>query len=45
MAETFGEKYPREGMVFAMGTHSQRNWQWMIIGVIRLDPVTAPTLF
>lgn len=45
MAGKFGEEYPRRGMLFAMGTHSQRNWQWMIIGVIRMNPVTQPTLF
>lgn len=37
MMSKFGEEYPNKGMILAMGTHSQRNWQWMIIGVIRLS--------
>ena len=37
MKRVFGEEYPARGMAFAIGTHGQRNWQWMIIGVIRLD--------
>ncbi len=45
MASKFNEEYPRKGMVLAMGTHSQRNWQWMIIGVVRLDPILQTTLF
>lgn len=35
MAETFGQDYPRKGMLLAMGTHSRRSEQWMIVGVIR----------
>lgn len=45
MARVFGEEYPQKGMVLAMGTHGQRNWQWMIIGIIRLDQITQPGLF
>jgi hypothetical protein len=45
MNGTFGEQYPSKGMVFAMGTHGQRNWQWMIIGVIKLNNITQPNLF
>lgn len=37
MAKVFGEDYPRKGMLLALGTHGQRNWQWMIIGVLRVD--------
>ena len=43
MGAKFGEEFPQKGMLLAMGTHSQRNWQWMIVGVIRLDPVREPT--
>ena len=39
MHRVFGEEYPEKGMALAMGTHGQRNWQWMIIGVLRLDKV------
>lgn len=45
MSGVFGEEYPRKGMVLALGTHGQRNWQWMIIGIIRLDEITQPGLF
>lgn len=45
MVETFGEEYPRKGMLLAMGTHSRRPEQWMIVGVIRLDPITQGSLF
>ena len=33
----FNGRYPRAGMAFAMGTHSQRPDQWLLIGVLRLD--------
>ena len=45
MNDKFGCEYPKAGMVLAMGTHSQRNWQWMIVGVVRLNPILQPTLF
>jgi hypothetical protein len=35
--KTFGEEYPNKGMVFAMGTHSRRPDQWLLVGVLRLD--------
>lgn len=44
VVETFGERYPREGMVLAMGTHSRYPDVWMIIGVIRMASVTQPSL-
>jgi hypothetical protein len=34
---TFGKEYPQKGMVFAMGTHSRRPDQWLLVGVLRLD--------
>ncbi|WP_133065580.1 hypothetical protein [Niveispirillum lacus] len=37
MEVTFGEEYPRNGMAFAMGTHSRRPEQWLLVGVIRLN--------
>ncbi|RKK04675.1 hypothetical protein EBE87_23130 [Pseudoroseomonas wenyumeiae] len=39
MEQTFGEDYPNRGMAFAMGTHSRRAEQWLLVGVLRLDPV------
>ena len=35
--KTFGEEYPNREMVFAMGTHSWRPDQWLLVGVLRLD--------
>ena len=37
MEKTFGEDYPAKGMAFAMGTHSRRPDQWLLVGVLRLD--------
>ena len=37
MSRIFGNEYPARGMVFGMGTHSQRPDQWLLVGVIRLD--------
>lgn len=42
--DTFGRRYPNEGFVLAMGTHSRYPDVWMIIGVIRMAPVAQPTL-
>jgi hypothetical protein len=33
----YNERYPKAGMAFALGTHSQRPEQWLLIGVLRLD--------
>lgn len=44
MMRVFGEEYPKKGMLLAMGTHGQRNWQWMIIGVLRMDEIVQPSL-
>lgn len=45
MVETFGEKYPREGMLLAMGTHSRYPDKWMIVGVLKVpQPVQPPLL-
>ncbi|MGE0422458.1 MAG: hypothetical protein AB7O88_09355 [Reyranellaceae bacterium] len=45
MAEIFNEKYPARGMAFAMGTHSRRPKQWLLVGVLRVDRVSQRTLF
>ena len=31
--KTFGEEYPKKGMAFAMGTHSRRPDQWLLVRV------------
>jgi hypothetical protein len=40
----FNERYPAQGIAFAMGTHSQRPSQWLLVGVIRLDEDTQGSL-
>jgi len=37
MRHVFGEEYPRKGVAFALGTHSRRPDQWLLVGVIRVD--------
>lgn len=37
MRKTFEEDYPAKGMAFAMGVHSRRQEQWLLVGVLRLD--------
>jgi len=44
MEKTFGEEYPRKGLAFAMGTHSRRPEQWLLVGVLRIDQTTQLTL-
>ncbi len=44
VSDVFGRKYPKEGMVLAMGTHSRYPDKWMIIGVIKMNAVSQPTL-
>jgi hypothetical protein len=39
MTQLFGEDYPTKGMVFAMGTHSLYPDIWLLIGILRLDPI------
>jgi hypothetical protein len=43
MSKTFNEKYPRKGVVFAMGTHRFRPI-WLLVGVIRLDKISQTAL-
>jgi len=44
MDRVFNEHYPARGMAFAMGTHSRRAEQWLLVGVLRLDRVTQSSL-
>jgi hypothetical protein len=44
MVETFGERYPREGMLLAMGTHSRYPEVWMIVGVLKVGQAAQPPL-
>lgn len=36
LQEQFGQRFPGEGMMFAMGTHSRYPDNWMIIGIIKI---------
>jgi hypothetical protein len=45
MKRVFGDDYPRKGMLFAMGTHSQYPDTWLINGIIRLPDIEQGTLF
>lgn len=40
----FGTRFPREGMLFAMGTHSRYPDVWMIIGVLKIAKPDQPPL-
>lgn len=44
MKKVFGEEYPSEGMVFALGTHSRHPDTWLINGVIRLNEIRQLSL-
>lgn len=44
MQKTFGEEYPRKGMLLAMGTHSLYPDTWLINGVIRLSAIEQLSL-
>jgi len=45
MKEKFEGEYPDKGMVFALGTHSLRPKQWLLVGVIRLNETSQAQLF
>jgi hypothetical protein len=34
---TYEDDYPKKGMRFALGTHSRRSDQWLLVGVLRVD--------
>lgn len=44
MQSRFGEEYPREGMLLAMGTHSQYPDTWLINGIIRMNQIKQLSL-
>lgn len=38
MEAKFGDEWPKKGMVFAMGTHRNPNWEnWLLSGILRVD--------
>ncbi len=44
MGVVFNEEYVAAGMAFAMGTHSRHPDQWLLVGVLRLNPVPQTAL-
>ncbi len=39
MKQTFGKDYPTKGMAFVMGTHSKYPDTWLLVGILRIDPL------
>ena len=35
--ETFNDRYPKDGMAFALGNMAMRPQTWQLLGIIRLD--------
>lgn len=44
MNDVFNHDYPKKGMVLALGTHSRYPTTWLLVGIIRLDPVRQLSL-
>ncbi len=44
LRETYEGEYMKRGMRFALGTHSRRDTQWLLVGVIRVDDLSQPEL-
>lgn len=45
LQQTYEVEYPQRGMRFALGTHSRRNNQWLLVGVLRVDENPQAELF
>jgi hypothetical protein len=39
LKETYERDYVQRGLALAIGTHSRRNNQWLLVGIIRVDDV------
>lgn len=44
LKQTYEEQYLKKGMRFALGTHSRRDWQWLLVGILRVDGRAQPEL-
>lgn len=44
LKETYEVEYLQKGMRFALGTHSRRNQQWLLVGVLRADDLVQQEL-
>jgi len=45
LQETYEHDFPKRGMAFALGTHSRRKSQWLLVGVLRVDDTLQTELF
>ncbi|PHR59870.1 MAG: hypothetical protein COA47_08790 [Robiginitomaculum sp.] len=45
LKETYEEEYIKKGLCLAFSTHSRRNQQWLLVGLIRLDANHQDDLF
>jgi len=43
MSETFNEKYPEAGMLFAVGNQAKRPQTWQLLGVLRVEGLDGLT--
>lgn len=44
LKQTYEDDYMDAGMALAIGTHSRRNQQWLLVGIIRLNRTAQPDL-
>lgn len=44
LRDTFEVEYPQKGMRLALGTHSRRNNQWLLVGILRVDDAVQTEL-
>jgi hypothetical protein len=44
LRDTYENEYLSKGMRFALGTHSRRDTQWLLVGVLRVDEQTQGEL-
>lgn len=44
LKQTYEVDYPAKGMRFALGTHSRRDTQWLLVGVLRVNEVAQQGL-
>lgn len=44
LRQTYEEDYMARGMRLALGTHSRRNQQWLLVGILRVDDLAQSEL-
>lgn len=45
LKQTYENEYTSRGIAFALGTHSKRSDQWLLVGVLRVDEMAQQELF